>query len=303
MIRALYSAASGMLAQQMNVDIISNNLANVNTPGFKKGRVEFQELMYQNLREPGASVVLGQAIPTGIQVGHGVRPSASQRIFSVGILQTTESDLDVAVEGRGFFQVQRPDGTLAYTRDGSFHLDGLRTIVTSQGLRVLGQSGLIAVPAGAANLTVLADGTVTAELPDQDGPVILGKLDNGPISLPEGLEGLSVDASGRITGNLPGRPETFVVGRILLADFPNPAGVGALGGNLYGQTFSSGEPAVGGPAENGLGDIKQRTLELSNVQVVEEMVSLIMAQRAYEINSKAIQSADEMLAQANNLRR
>lgn len=303
MIRALYSAASGMLAQQMNVDTVSNNLANVNTPGFKKGRVEFQELMYQTLREPGAPSAMGQAIATGLQVGHGVRPSSSQRIFSVGTLQTTESDLDLAVEGQGFFQVQRPDGTIAYTRDGSFHLDGLRTVVTSQGLRVLGQSGLIAVPAGAANLSVLADGTVTAQLLGEEGSVILGKLDNGPISLPETLEGLTIDASGRITGNLPGRPETFIIGQVLLADFPNPAGAGALGGNLYGQTFSSGEPSIGRPTENGLGAIKQRTLELSNVQVVDEMVSLIMAQRAYEINSKAIQSADEMLAQANNLRR
>jgi flagellar basal-body rod protein FlgG len=292
-----------MLAQQMNVDTISNNLANVNTPGFKKGRVEFQELMYQTVREPGAPGVGGQAVAFGIQVGHGVRPASSQRIFSVGTLQTTESDLDMAVEGRGFFQVQRPDGTIAYTRDGSFHLDGFRTVATSQGLRVLGQSGLIAVPAGAANLTVLADGTVTAQLPGEAEPTILGKLDNGPISLPEMLEGMTIDASGRITGNLPGRSETFLVGRVLLADFPNPSGAGALGANLYEQTFSSGEPFVGGPTENGLGDIRQYTLELSNVQVVDEMVSLIMAQRAYEINSKAIQSADEMLAQANNLRR
>lgn len=258
MLRALYSASSGMMAQQVNIDTISNNLANVNTTGFKKGRAEFQDLLYAHIRPP----VTGDA---GIMVGQGARLSSINRIFSNGSLQPTGQPLDLAIQGGGFFRIQRKDGSDAYTRDGSLHLDGQRRIVTATGDFLLGQNGPITLPAKAVNPEITAEGVVR-----------YADLDTGK----------SVD-----------------VDQIELAVFPNPSGLFGLGDNLYGASDGSGEPTVlaAGPSE--AGRIIQGFLEASNVQTVEEMVSLIMAQRAYEINSKAVQSADEMLGLANQLKR
>lgn len=266
MLRSLWSAASGMLAQQLNVDTISNNLSNVNTPGFKKSRVQFQDLFYQALREPGTTSVLGVPLPLGLEVGHGTRPVATERIFTMGSLQVTEHPFDLAIEGAGFFMVDRGDGTIAYTRDGSFRIDADGFLTTAGGYYVLtADYGYIQVPEGATEFSVGSDGTVTVIEPEADEPTELGQL------------GLTV--------------------------FTNPAGLASLGQNLFAETPASGFAieTVGG--EEGAGYIVQRTLEMSNVSVVEEMIALIVAQRAYEINSKAVQSSDEMLQQANNLRR
>ncbi|HHY37375.1 MAG TPA: flagellar basal-body rod protein FlgG [Clostridia bacterium] len=262
MIRALWSAASGMYSQQMAVDTISNNLANVNTPGYKRVRLEFQDLLYQNLRPtvPGG---------TGLQVGLGVKSAASGRSFGVGNLQQTDNPLDLAIEGAGFFEVELPDGQLAYTRDGSFKLDADGRVVTTSGyvVHLMGSGkggGTLEIPEGSSELRVARDGTVTIK--DKDG-------------------------------------DFDEIGRIRLVNFVNPAGLEAIGENLYRATQACGDSIEGNPGEEGFGGIAQGFLEMSNVQVVTEMINLIMAQRAYELNSKAIQSADEMLGIANNLRR
>ncbi len=258
MLRALYSAASGMMAQQTNIDTISNNLANVNTTGFKKGRAEFQDLMYAHIRPP----IVGDV---GIMVGQGSRLSSISRIFANGSLQPTGQPMDLAIQGGGFFKVQRKDGTIAYTRDGAFHLDGQRRLVTAVGDLLLGKDGPITLPEAAVNHEVTADGIVRY--------------------------------ANQETG------ETSELGTIELAVFPNPSGLFGLGDNLYAASDASGKPTAM-PAGNSVsGRIVQGYLEASNVQSVEEMVSLIVAQRAYEINSKAVQSADEMLGIANQLRR
>ena len=260
MLRALYSAAAGMESQQMNLDVISNNLANVNTTGFKKSKVEFQELLYQTTRAPGADLGSGNQLPTGIQVGQGSRPVATARIFTNGDLTQTGEQLDVAVQGAGFFQVQMPDGTNAYTRDGAFKTDSTGRIVTSDGLPVVG--GFQPVPAGTTNITISSNGNVTY-----------------------------TGASGTTTF------------QAQLVRFNNPAGLESEGSNLYKETPASGTPELGTPGSNGFGTLNQGYLELSNVSVVEEMVNLIQAQRAYEVNSKAIQAADEMMQQSNNMMR
>jgi flagellar basal-body rod protein FlgG len=260
MLRALYSAAAGMESQQMNLDVISNNLANVNTTGFKKSKVEFQELLYQTTRAPGADLGSGNQLPTGIQVGQGSRPVATARIFTNGDLTQTGEQLDVAVQGSGFFQVQMPDGTSAYTRDGAFKTDSTGRIVTSDGLPVIG--GFQPVPAGTTNITISSNGNVTY-----------------------------TGASGSTTF------------QAQLVRFNNPAGLESEGSNLYKETPASGTPELGTPGQNGFGTLNQGYLELSNVSVVEEMVNLIQAQRAYEVNSKAVQAADEMMQQSNNMKR
>jgi flagellar basal-body rod protein FlgG len=260
MLRALYSAAAGMESQQMNLDVISNNLANVNTTGFKKSKVEFQELLYQTTRAPGADLGSGNQLPTGIQVGQGSRPVATARIFTNGDLTQTGEQLDVAVQGAGFFQVQMPDGTNAYTRDGAFKTDSTGRIVTSDGLPVVG--GFQPVPAGTTNITISSNGNVTY-----------------------------TGASGTTTF------------QAQLVRFNNPAGLESEGSNLYKETPASGTPELGTPGQNGFGTLNQGYLELSNVSVVEEMVNLIQAQRAYEVNSKAVQAADEMMQQSNNMKR
>ncbi|MBM3266029.1 MAG: flagellar basal-body rod protein FlgG [Candidatus Sericytochromatia bacterium] len=260
MMGALYSAASGMKAQQLNTDVISNNLSNVNTTGYKKARAEFQDLLYRTAAEAGVPVSGGTVIPVGTQVGSGVRSVAIMRVFSQGDFVQTENPLDMVIEGDGFFQIQMPDGTRGYTRDGSFKIDRSGQILT--------QEGLLLIP---------------------------------NISLPQGIIRPNVSQEGLVTGSLNGSQVTL--GQIQLVRFINPAGLTNLGHNLYGVTSASGEPIEGLPGTEGLGNVLQGFLENSNVRVVDEMVNLIVAQRAYEANSKAIQTSDEMLAMANTLKR
>jgi flagellar basal-body rod protein FlgG len=262
MIRSIYTAATGMEAQQLYMDTISNNLANVNTTGFKRVKAEFQDLMYQTLREPGARNPEGGMAPAGIEVGLGVRPGATQRIYEQGSLSQSGNPMDIAIQGTGFFQVAMPDGGTAYKRDGSFKLSADGTIVTSDGFFLEPQ-----------------------------------------ITVPEGGQELSIDPRGRVTCVLPGETESTEIGQMELARFVNPGGLSALGNNLFVATDSSGQPMVGLPAEAGMGSLAQGYTETSNVQMVEEMVSMITAQRAYEISSKSIQVGEEMLQTATNLKR
>lgn len=259
MLRALYSSATGMQSQQMNLDVIANNLANINTTGFKKSKIEFQDLLYQSTRAAGAEQGAGNQIPTGLQVGHGSRAVATSRIFTTGELTNTGEPMDIAIAGDGFFEVQLPDGTQGYTRDGAFKRANDGRIVTSDGLPV---NGFQPIPPGITNITISNNGEVT------------------------------------LTG--PGVNQNF---RIQLTRFNNPAGLEALGSNLFRESQSSGPPEQGNPGENGFGELAQGYLEMSNVKVVEEMVNLILAQRAYEVNSKAVNAADEMMQQSSNLKR
>jgi flagellar basal-body rod protein FlgG len=262
MLRSLFTAATGMTAQQQHIDVISNNLANVNTTGFKRGRADFQDLLYQTLRVPGAASSNQTEIPTGIQVGLGVRTAAVQRLFLEGDFQQTQNQLDIAIDGAGFFQIQRPDGEISYSRAGSFKLDSQGRVVNSDGFPLEPE---ITIPSDTVSITVGTDGTV------------------------------SVLQAGSAT------PQQ--VGQIQLTNFPNPAGLSGQGRSLLQRTTASGDPITGAPGEGGLGGLSQGVLEISNVSVVEEMVNLISGQRAYEINSKAIQASDEMLQTAANLRR
>ncbi|HUC83547.1 MAG TPA: flagellar basal-body rod protein FlgG [Candidatus Acidoferrales bacterium] len=260
MIRALYSAAAGMQSQQMNLDVISNNLANANTTGYKATKLEFQDLLYENSKIAGSQQGGGNMLPSSLQVGQGSVPVATERSFAQGDLTQTGNSLDIAIQGQGFFEVQMPDGTLAYTRDGSFQTDAQGRIVTSDGYPV--QGGFTAVPTGTTAITITSSGSVTY-----------------------------TTASGNSTS------------QIQIARFINPGGLNAIGQNLYQETAASGTPELGTPAQNGFGQLQQGSLELSNVSVVTEMVNLIMAQRAYEVNSKAVQAADEMMQESNNLQR
>ncbi|MFO8080795.1 MAG: flagellar basal-body rod protein FlgG [Armatimonadota bacterium] len=262
MMRALWSAASGMSAQELNVDTIANNLANVNTTGFKKQRVEFQDLMYETLREAGSAAAEGVQIPTGIQVGLGSRTAATRKLFAQGTFQETGNPLDMVIEGDGFFEVLTPSGDVAYTRAGAFKIDSEGNVVTADGFPL---EPPLVIPADATSISVGSDGTVTA--------TVSGQTD----------------------------PQT--IGQIQLARFANPAGLRNLGHSLLGATASSGEPDEGPPGIDGMGSIGQGMLEMSNVKVVEEMVNMITAQRAYEANSQAIRIADQMLEIANNTRR
>jgi flagellar basal-body rod protein FlgG len=262
MIRALFTAATGMLAQQLNLDSIANNLANVNTTGFKRNRVDFQDLLYQTLRPAGTRSAGGVEVPTGIQVGHGTRPVATQKIWSQGNFQQTENPLDLVIEGDGFFQLNRPDGTIAYTRAGAFKRDSQGQIVNSDGYVL---QPALTIPDDAASISIGSDGTVSVITAGQTTPQQLGQVE--------------------------------------LARFPNPAGLNAIGKNLFLETAASGAAVTGVPGQNGTGSVNQGFLEMSNVAVVEEMVQMIAAQRAFEVNSKAIRSADEMLAISNNLSR
>ncbi|MEN6372145.1 MAG: flagellar basal-body rod protein FlgG [Armatimonadota bacterium] len=262
MIESLWTAATGMEAQQLNIDVISNNLANVNTTGFKKTRVEFQDMLYQTIVPAGSTEAEGSMNPTGVQVGLGTCYSATQKIFTQGDFQQTGNSLDLVIEGDGFFQVQLPNGNTAYTRDGTFKLDAQGRMVTSDGNPLDPQ---ITIPAEATSVSVGSDGTVSVTLPGQTAPQ--------------------------------------EVGQIQLAKFSNPAGLSSQGNNLLLPTASSGDPVVDTAGMNGLGTIASGFIEMSNVKVVEEMVNMIVAQRAYEINAKAIQTSDEMLSTANNLTR
>jgi flagellar basal-body rod protein FlgG len=251
-----------MQAQQLNIDVLSNNLANVNTTGFKKSRADFQDLLYETLSLAGASSSSTTQIPTGIQLGHGTRPAAVQKIFMQGEYKQTKNELDIAIEGDGFFQITKPDGEIAYTRAGSFKLDSEGRIVTSDGYSIEPE---ISIPTDSMEISIGTDGTVSVRQA--------------------------------------GENEATEVGTIQLARFVNPAGLNSIGRNLYLPTSASGDVITGTAGEEGFGTLAQRFLEMSNVSVVEEMVNLITAQRAYEINSKAIQAADEMLQISNNLKR
>ena len=254
MIRSLWISKTGLESQQVQMDVVANNLANVSTNGFKRGRAVFEDLLYQTVRQPGAQSSQQTQLPSGLQLGTGARPVATERLFTQGNLQQTGNDLDVAIQGHGFFQVLMPDGTTAYTRDGSFHSDANGQLVTSSGFPV---QPTITIPANALSVTIGKDGTVSAKVPGSTTPVQIGTMQ--------------------------------------LATFINPAGLQAMGENLYLQTASSGTPNTNAPGTNGTGLLNQGYVETSNVNVVEELVNMIQTQRAYEINSKAIQTSDQML--------
>jgi flagellar basal-body rod protein FlgG len=249
-----------MEAQQINIDTIANNIANVNTTGFKQARAEFQDLLYQNIRPAGTAASSSTEYPVGLQLGLGTRPVATTRIYRQGDFRQTNNPLDLVIEGKGFFQVRLPSGETAFTRDGSFHMNKDGLIVTADGDPLEPQ---ITVPADAQEVVIASDGTV------------------------------SVTQAGQTSAQ--------TVGTIQIANFQNPAGMNAVGRNLATATTASGEPVTGNPGESGLGRINQGFLEQSNVNVVEEMVNMIIAQRAYEVNSKAVKVADDMLSQINNM--
>ncbi|WP_447973777.1 flagellar basal-body rod protein FlgG [Nitrospira sp. Kam-Ns4a] len=263
MIRAMWTAATGMTAQQLNIDTIAHNLANVNTNGFKRSRAEFADLLYQIQRLPGTNASNVGIFPVGMQVGGGVRPLTIAKEWVQGNLRQTGNELDLAIDGPGFFQVTRPDGTIMYTRNGSFKRDNVGNIVTGDG-DVL--TPTITIPSGALKVDIGQDGTVSVLLP--------------------------------------GVTQATQVGQIQLVRFDNPAGLVAMGNNLFLDSFASGPPLQGVPGfSTGFGLIQQGMLESSNVNLAEEMVNMIIAQRSYEINAKAIQASDEMMQIANNLRR
>jgi flagellar basal-body rod protein FlgG len=248
-----------MQSQQTNLDVIANNLANVSTTGYKKNKVEFQDLLYQNARSAGADQGAGNRLPTGLQVGHGSRLAATSKIFTTGELTQTGERLDVAIQGDGFFEVQMADGSRAFTRDGAWKTNDVGQLTTNDGLPL---QGFQPIPPGTTEISIAPDGTVTTK-----------------------------GAGGQ---------QTF---RVQIARFVNPSGLESLGGNLYRESEASGAAELGNAGENGFGSLRQGYLEMSNVKVVEEMVNLIVAQRAYEVNSKAVQASDEMMQISNNLRR
>lgn len=262
MIKAMRTAASGMTGQQMNVDNIANNLANVNTTGFKRSKLEFQDVLYQNYRRAGMASAVGTEVPVGLAIGYGTKPAATVREFSTGDLSLTTNPLDVAIEGDGFFQVQLPDGSTGYSRDGAFKLSAEGQLVTTDGYFVLPE---ITIPEDATAISIGQDGVIEVQQFGQSDPTEIGQLE--------------------------------------LARFVNPAGLAAIGRNILIQTSASGDPTTDVPGQTGLGRTNQGYLEMSNVQVVDEMVNMIIAQRAYEMNSKAIQTADDMSQVANNLKR
>ncbi|MDP4609389.1 MAG: flagellar basal-body rod protein FlgG [Burkholderiaceae bacterium] len=256
---SLWVAKTGLDAQQTRMNVISNNLANVNTTGFKRDRAVFEDLLYQNIRQAGGQTGADTQAPTGFQLGTGVRVLATEKITAQGNMQTTENALDIAIAGEGYFQVAQPDGTIAYTRDGNFNLDNAGQIVNSNGQLL---QPALAIPAEASSVTIGQDGTVSVELQAGGGQQVLGQLQ--------------------------------------IARFINPQGLQSIGQNLLKETPASGAPVVGNPGADGTGILMQGALEASNVNVVEEMVSMIETQRAYEINSKAISAVDGMLQYLNN---
>ncbi|MDZ7584171.1 MAG: flagellar basal-body rod protein FlgG [Thiobacillus sp.] len=260
MIRSLWIAKTGLDAQQTQMDVISNNLANVSTSGFKRSRAVFEDLLYQTLRQPGAQSSEQTQLPSGLQIGTGVKPVATERIFTQGNLQQTGNAKDVAIQGNGFFQVLMPDGTTAYSRDGSLQADANGQLVTSSGYAV---QPAITIPADTQSLTIARDGTVSI--------------------------------------TQPGASNATTIGTLQLAMFINPAGLQSLGENLYAETAASGTPSSNAPGSNGAGLLNQGYVETSNVNVVEELVNMIQTQRAYEINSKAISTSDQMLQRLTQL--
>jgi len=263
MLRSLWTSASGMIAQQTNLDVVAHNLANVNTTGYKKRRADFQDLLYQISREPGAPVDPASTIPTGVQVGLGTRVIGTPSFMSQGYMQVTDNPLDWCIAGnQGFFQVTMQDGEIAYTRAGSWQVDGEGQIVNHEGLLL---EPAIVVPQEAIEITLGNDGVITVKLA--------------------------------------GQTQTQEIGQLELARFINPAGLRALGSNLFVETDASGPPILAAPGVDGMSQVRQGILEMSNVQVVDEMVGMIIAQRAYEANSKGVQTADDLLRIANGLKR
>ena len=260
MIRSLWIAKTGLDAQQTQMDVIANNLANVSTNGFKRSRAVFEDLLYQTLRQPGAQSSQQTQLPSGLQIGTGVRPVATERVFTQGNLQQTGNSKDVAIQGQGFFQVLMPDGTTAYTRDGSFQSDSQGQLVTSSGYQIQPN---ITIPVNALSITIGRDGTVSVTQPGSSTPVEVGSLQ--------------------------------------LATFINPVGLQSVGENFYVETFSSGPPNINTPGIDGAGVLNQGYVETSNVNVVEELFNMIQTQRAYEINSKAIQTSDQMLQRLSQM--
>jgi flagellar basal-body rod protein FlgG len=256
---ALWVAKKGLDAQQTRMSVIANNMANVNTTGYKQSRAVFEDLLYQNVRQAGGQSSQDTVLPSGLMLGTGVRTVATEKLFTQGNLQQTDNALDVAIQGRGFFQVLRPDGTLGYSRDGSFQVDSQGQLVTSSGYIV---QPAITLPSDAQSITIGNDGVISAVQAGQAAPTQVGNLQ--------------------------------------LADFINPSGLQPVGENLFLETAASGAPQVGNPGLNGIGSVAQGALESSNVNVVEEMVGMIEAQRAYEMNSKAISTVDQMLQYASN---
>ncbi|MCL6556161.1 MAG: flagellar basal-body rod protein FlgG [Burkholderiales bacterium] len=254
MIRSLWIAKTGLDAQQLNIDVVANNLANVSTTGFKRSRAVFEDLLYQTLRQPGAKSSQQSEIPSGLQLGTGVRPIATERIFTQGNLTQTGNPLDLAINGNGFFQITLPDGTTAYTRDGSFQINSQGQLVTASGYTV---APAITIPANTLSITVSPDGIISVQQA--------------------------------------GNPTPVQVGQLQLASFINPAGLQGMGENLYLETAASGAPSTNTPGTNGLGVLNQGYLETSNVNVAEELVKMIEAQRAFELNSRAITASDQML--------
>jgi flagellar basal-body rod protein FlgG len=264
MVNSLWTGALGMIGQQSNLDNISNNLANVNTTGYKQSRAEFEDLMYQTTRQAGSPATDDTVTPLGIQVGHGVKVAATQRMFDQGSLQQTGNATDMAIDGEGFFRIQQYDGSYAYTRDGSFKVDADGRMVTSNGYHVLPD---IVMPAN---------------------------------FLPQSI---AVSQDGRVSVRVPGQNDPVQVGQLELYRFPNPAGLNSVGDNLFTPSAASGDVIQGEPGTNGMGMVENKFLEMSNVSIVKEMVNLIVAQRAYEFNSKTIQTSDSMLATATQLKR
>lgn len=260
MIRSLWISKTGLDAQQTQMDVVANNLANVSTNGFKRSRAVFEDLLYQNIRQPGAQSSQQTHIPSGLQIGTGVRPVAAERIHTQGNLAQTGNKLDVAIQGSGFFPVLMPDGTTGYTRDGSFQTDGQGQLVTSSGYVV---QPAMTIPANASSVTIAQDGVVSVTQPGSVAPVQIGQMQ--------------------------------------LASFINPTGLQSNGQNLYLETSSSGAPSTAAPGTNGTGTLGQGFVETSNVNVVEELVNMIQTQRAYEINSKAITTSDQMLQKLSQI--
>lgn len=261
MFRALNIAATGMSAQETHLEGISNNIANSNTVGYKKQRVDFQDLLYQQVLLAGAPSSATTVLPTGLQLGSGVRVAGTSRMFAQGTLLQTNNQYDVAIEGNGFFAIQQPDGTPAYTRAGNLQTDGQGRIVTAEGMPL-----------------------------------------EPPVTIPQNAVSVSISATGSVTATISGQKTPIEVGQITLANFVNPAGLKSLGHNLFAATTASGEAQTGLPGEDGRGTLLQGSTEQSNVNIVDEMVGMISAQRAYEINSKVITTADQMLQAATQMR-
>ncbi|HLK57569.1 MAG TPA: flagellar basal-body rod protein FlgG [Chthonomonadaceae bacterium] len=262
MLRALYTSATGLAAQQFSLDVVANNLANASTAGFKKMRANFQDLVYQEMRQPGGQTGTNSVLPTGAQIGLGVSQGTTQAIYTQGTMQNTGGQYDLAIKGDGFFKVLLPDGTTAYTRNGSFAIDSTGKLVTSEGYEV-----------------------------------------QPPISIPTTNTGISISTNGEVMVTVPGSNTPTQAGKLQITKFANPAGMLALGGSLFQATNASGQPIDSDPGTQGAGTLQYGSVESSNVDIVEEMVQMIILQRAYDTNSKVIQSADEMLTTTNGIKR